>query len=78
MRINSPSLRPTCISSARKHLQMSPKEVLDKQTVTEIKTYLVNTDIPVKGIADELCFNDYVLYVPLFPPDNRNVAYGLS
>lgn len=42
----------------RKHLQMSPKEVLDKQTVTEIKTYLVNTDIPVKGIADELCFND--------------------
>ena len=42
----------------RKHLQMSHKEVLDKQTVTEIKTYLVNTDIPVKGIADELCFND--------------------
>ena len=42
----------------RKHLQMSPKEVLDRQTVTEIKTYLTNTDMPVKGIADELCFND--------------------
>ena len=42
----------------RKHLRLSPKEVLDRQIVTEIKTYLVNTDIPVKGIADELCFDD--------------------
>ena len=42
----------------RKHLQLSPKEVLDRQTVTEIKTYLVNTDTAVKGIADELHFND--------------------
>ena len=42
----------------RKHLQMSPKEMLDRQTVTEIKTYLVNTDVPVKGIADALHFED--------------------
>lgn len=42
----------------RKHLQLSPKEVLARQTVTEIKTYLVNTDIPVKSIADELHFED--------------------
>ena len=42
----------------RKHLQMSPKEMLDRQTVTEIKTYLVNTDMPVKNIADELHFED--------------------
>ena len=42
----------------RKHLQMSPKEILDRQTVTEIKTYLVNTDAPVKGIADALHFED--------------------
>ena len=37
---------------------MSPKEILDRQTVTEIKTYLVNTDVPVKSIADELHFED--------------------
>ena len=42
----------------RKHLQLSPKEILDRQTVTEIKTYLINTDIPVKRIADELHFDD--------------------
>ncbi len=42
----------------RKHLQMSPKEILDRQAVTEIKTYLVNTDVPVKSIADELHFDD--------------------
>ena len=42
----------------RKHLQLSPKEVLDRQTVTEIKTYLVNTDTTIKIIADELHFND--------------------
>lgn len=42
----------------RKHLQQSPKEVLDKQTVTEIKTYLVNTDATIKEIADELHFNN--------------------
>ena len=42
----------------RKHLQLSPKEVLDRQAVTEIKTYLVNTDVPVKSIADELHFED--------------------
>ena len=39
-------------------MQLSPKEVLDRQTVTEIKTYLVNTDATIKGIAGELHFND--------------------
>lgn len=42
----------------RKYLQLSPKEMLDRQTVTEIKTYLVNTDATIKSIADELHFND--------------------
>ena len=42
----------------RKHLQLSPKEILNRQLVTEIKTYLVNTDLPVKFIADELHFDD--------------------
>lgn len=42
----------------RKHLKLSPKEILDRQTVTEIKTYLVNTDVPIKSIADALHFDD--------------------
>ena len=41
-----------------KHLQLSPKEMLARQVVTEIKTYLVNTDATIKGIADELHFSD--------------------
>lgn len=42
----------------RKTTQLSPKEVIDKQVVTEIKTYLVNTDLPVKSIAAKLNFED--------------------
>lgn len=42
----------------RKILQSSPKEEIDKQTVCEIKTYLANTDLSVKRIADELHFED--------------------
>lgn len=42
----------------RKHLQLSPKEILNRQLVTEIKTYLVNTDLPIKLIANELHFDD--------------------
>ena len=42
----------------RQHLQLSPKAVLDRQTVTEIKSYLVNTDASIKSIADELHFDD--------------------
>ena len=42
----------------RKNFQLSPKELIDRQTVTEIKTYLVNTDMSVKHIASELNFED--------------------
>lgn len=53
-----------CITSTylykicRKILQVSPKELIDKQTVSEIKTYLAYTDLPVKSIAAELRFED--------------------
>lgn len=40
------------------NFQLSPKELIDRQTVTEIKTYLVNTDMSVKHIASELNFED--------------------
>lgn len=36
----------------------SPKELIDRQTVMEIKAYLVNTDMSVKAIASELHFED--------------------
>ena len=52
--ITTPYLYKLC----RKYLKLSPKEILDKQVVTEIKTYLVNTDMPVKRIAHELHFED--------------------
>lgn len=42
----------------KKNMKLTPKELLDRQTVTEIKTYLVNTDISVKRIANELHFED--------------------
>ena len=42
----------------RKALNLSPKELIDRQTVSEIKTYLANTDLPVKSIAEELRFED--------------------
>lgn len=42
----------------KKNIQLSPKEVIDKQVVMGIKTYLVNTDLPVKNIASELHFED--------------------
>lgn len=42
----------------KKTVRLSPKEAIDKQTVTEIKTYLVNTDLSVKGIAAALNFED--------------------
>ena len=42
----------------RKHMLMSPKELIDRQTISEIKSYLVNTDMPVKAIASNLNFED--------------------
>ena len=37
---------------------LSPKELIDRQTISEIKSYLVNTDMPVKAIASNLNFED--------------------
>ena len=37
---------------------LPPKELIDKQTVTEIKSFLINTDMTVKSIASELHFDD--------------------
>ena len=42
----------------RKVLQVSPKEMINRQTVAEIKTCLTNTDWSVKQIAEELQFED--------------------
>lgn len=42
----------------RKVLGFSPKEEIDRQTVFEIKNYLVHTDLPIKRIAEELHFDD--------------------
>ena len=42
----------------RKYMLLSPKELIDRQTISEIKSYLVNTDIPVKAIASSLNFED--------------------
>lgn len=37
---------------------VAPKELIDKQTVTEINSFLINTDMTVKSIASELHFDD--------------------
>ena len=42
----------------RKYMLLSPKELIDRQTISEIKSYLVNTDMPVKTIASSLNFED--------------------
>lgn len=42
----------------RKYMFLSPKELIDRQTISEIKSYLVNTDMPVKAIASNLNFED--------------------
>lgn len=36
----------------------SPKQLIDKQTVSEIKSCLINTDMPIKAIATRLHFED--------------------
>lgn len=41
-----------------KTLQQKPKDVIDQQIITEIKTYLTSTDLSVKDIAAELSFED--------------------
>ncbi len=42
----------------RKVLRSSPKDEIDKQTIFEIKTYLANTDLSIKRIAQQLHFED--------------------
>lgn len=42
----------------QKVLGFSPKEEIDQLTVFEIKSYLANTDLPIKRIAEELHFED--------------------
>lgn len=42
----------------RKRWNLSPKQVIDQQTICEIKTMLSNTDMSVKEIADTLNFDD--------------------
>ena len=42
----------------RKYMLLSPKELIDRQTISKIKSYLVNTDMPVKAIASSLNFED--------------------
>lgn len=43
---------------SNKTLQMTPKEVIDQQVITEIKTYLISTALSVKDIAVKLNFED--------------------
>jgi len=66
----------------RTYLQQSPKEVIGRQTVSEIKTYLANTDLSVKGIAAALNFEDasymcryFRRLTGLSPADYRNNNY---
>lgn len=42
----------------RKVLRSSPKDEIDKQAISEIKTCLANTDLSIKRIAEELHFED--------------------
>lgn len=42
----------------RQRLNLSPKELVDRQTICEIKTLLSSTDMSVKEIADALNFDD--------------------
>lgn len=42
----------------RSVLGSSPKALIDKETVSEIKSYLANTDLSVKKIAEEMHFED--------------------
>ena len=65
----------------RKNFQLSPKELIDKQTITEIKTCLVNTDMTIKHIASELNFEDVSYMCRYFrrltgmsPTDYRNAS----
>ena len=68
----------------RKVLQVSPKTLIDRLTVSEIKACLANTDWSVKKIAEELHFEDVSYLCRYFrrltgmsPIDYRNYAETL-
>ncbi|WP_342975216.1 helix-turn-helix domain-containing protein [Phocaeicola dorei] len=68
----------------RKVLQVSPKTLIDRLTVSEIKSCLANTDWSVKKIAEELHFEDVSYLCRYFrrltgmsPIDYRNYAETL-
>ena len=42
----------------RKVLGASPKKLIDQETISEITSYLTNTDLSVKRIAEEMHFED--------------------
>lgn len=63
----------------RKRLNLSPKELIDEQTICEIKTLLVNTEKTIKEIADTFHFDDktymcryFRRHTGLSPNDYRN------
>ena len=63
----------------QKVLRSSPKELIDKEVVSEIKTYLANTDLSIKKIAEEMHFEDdsylcryFRRQTGLSPTDYRN------
>jgi AraC family transcriptional activator of pobA len=39
-------------------MSQSPKELIDKQAISEIKSLLINSDMPIKSIASTLHFED--------------------
>ena len=39
-------------------MSQSPKELIDKQAISEIKSLLINLDMPIKSIESTLHFED--------------------
>lgn len=53
------SITPTYLYKiVRKYMSQSPKELIDKQAISEIKSLLINSDMPIKSIASTLHFED--------------------
>lgn len=51
---------------AQKEMLASPKELIDQQIVTQIKTYLANTDCSIGQIAAEFHFEDVSYFCRFF------------
>lgn len=41
-----------------RYCDMSPKEMIDEQTLCEMKALLSTTDLSIKSVAEKLCFED--------------------